>query len=361
MHKRVVIGLSVLALVVVAVGGVAAWRFLQETPFEQAVEAMPAETLRATYTDWAEVRAQADGSSLDAGSSSREVSQFLNRGFEGDLVSTSAISDSTYALERKFGFSPLGASWEMYGQSREGAVDVLRMDESTDVGGIEQTLRQLGYTEPASGAGGVWAASADLVAQIDPTLSSVVQNIVVLEDERLVLMSDSPSYASLSADVAQGSGSSLMSTTGAASLASAASAPVSAVLFGSDFACEALSMSSADEEDQRVADELVSAAGGVAPLSGMVMAHQPDRSLVVAMQFEDSDQASAELAARVELASGDAVGQGGSFADRFEITSAEADGDNVVLTLEPVGSAEDRAESTLLSDLSQGPVLFATC
>jgi hypothetical protein len=188
-----------------------------------------------------------------------------------------------------------------------------------------------------------------------------MQNIVVLEDERLVLMSDDAAYASQAADVVEGSEPSLTEDQGTASLASVAESPVSAVLFGSDFACEALSMSSADEEDRRVADDLIAGAGGVTPVSGMVMAHEPDRSLVVAMQFEDSDQAADNLAARAELASGDAVGQGGSFADRFEISSAEADGDNVVLTFQPVGSAEDRAESTLLSDLSQGPVLFATC
>ncbi|MGH8964668.1 MAG: hypothetical protein ACRDXB_04965, partial [Actinomycetes bacterium] len=348
MYKRVVIGLVALALLVGAgVAGVAAWRFLDRTPFEDAVASMPADTLRATFTDWSEVRARADGGSLDAGSSSRSVDQFLDRAFEIDLVSTSAVSGSTYALERRFGFSPLGATWEMYGQSREGAVDALRMDESVDLGGVEQSLRQLGYTEPSSGegSGGVWAGSADLVAQIDPTLSSVMQNIVVMEDERLVLMSDSPSYASLAADAVDDAGSSLASEPGVSSLSRLASSPVSAVLYGSDFACEALSMSSADEEDQRVADEMVAAAGGVAPLSGMVMAHQPDRSLVVVMQFEDSDQAAGDLAARVELATGDAIGQGGSFADRFQVSSAETDGDNVVLTLEPVGSAEERAES----------------
>jgi hypothetical protein len=85
------------------------------------------------------------------------------------------------------------------------------------------------------------------------------------------------------------------------------------------------------------------------------MAQQADRSMVVGMHFETSAQASSNLRSRVDLASGDAPGQGGSFADRFTVTSAEVDGRNVVLELEP------RTEDAVLSDVSVGPVLFATC
>ena len=120
-------------------------------------------------------------------------------------------------------------------------------------------------------------------------------------------------------------------------------------------------MADADEEDQAAAEDLISQAGGVSPLAGLVMAHQPDRSLLVAMSFESSAQAEDNLRPRVDLASGEAIGQGGLFADRFDIKTATQTDESVVLDLQPVGSAEERAESTLLSDLSQGPVLFATC
>jgi hypothetical protein len=73
------------------------------------------------------------------------------------------------------------------------------------------------------------------------------------------------------------------------------------------------------------------------------------------MLFEDSDQASENLQPRVDLASGPAPGQGGSFPARFQITSAQASGSSVVLQLQP------RHGERLLPDLSEGPVLFATC
>ena len=73
------------------------------------------------------------------------------------------------------------------------------------------------------------------------------------------------------------------------------------------------------------------------------------------MHFETTDQASSDLQPRVDLASGDAPGQGGSFADRFRVTSGEAEGHDVVLGLTP------RTRQAVLSDVSTGPVLFATC
>ncbi|MGZ4429780.1 MAG: hypothetical protein ACXVEV_15740, partial [Nocardioidaceae bacterium] len=87
----------------------------------------------------------------------------------------------------------------------------------------------------------------------------------------------------------------------------------------------------------------------------LVMALQPDRTLAVGMHFESSDEASANLQPRVNLASGAAPGQGGSFPQRFRITSATADGQEISMVFRP------RPRETLLSDIGRGPVLFATC
>ena len=94
----------------------------------------------------------------------------------------------------------------------------------------------------------------------------------------------------------------------------------------------------------------------MSPLAGLVMAQQADRSLVFGLHFETSDQAARNLQPRVDLAAGDAPGQGGCFAERFKIASGQADGQDVVLVTEPT-----RRKAAVLSDLSSGPVLFATC
>ena len=345
-------------LLVVAVVGVVTWRLLSgSTPYERALDTLPASTLRSTFIDWAAVREQADGESLDATSSRAEVTAFLNRAYDLDLISGSGIYDSTAVLAKRFGFSPLDARWEAFGQGRKGQVDVLRMEDGTDMENIERSLRRLDYTAPRAGMGegGTWVGGEDLVARLDPDLSPLQQYVVVLPDRKLVLMSDQAGYVSAAADVARGDEDSVLDAEGVGELADRADTPVAAVQWTSTFACEDLSMGSADEEDQRVADRLVDEAGKVSPLEGLVMAQQDDRTLVVGMHFETSEQASANLQTRVDLASGDAPAQGGSFRDRFSVTSGEADGQDVVLTLKPA------SEAPVLSDVSTGPVLFATC
>jgi hypothetical protein len=354
-RRRLRLVAAAVGLVVLVAAGVVVWRLLDRpTDYERAVGYLPPDTLRASWTDWAAVRSSARGDGLDASSPRGKVEAFLSRAFDQDLTSTSALAESTYALSARYGVSPLDASWELLGQSREGQVVVLALPEGADPGGIEQRLRRLGYDEPAGGigSGGTWEGSADLVASIDPDLTPVQQNFAVLPQEGLVLMSDAPEPVSTTADIIRGDAEGL----DVATLASMAGSPVTAILWASDFACEDLAMSAADEEDQRVAAQLVDRAGGVSPLTGLVIAQQADRTLTVGMLFETSAQASDNLQPRVDLAAGKAPGQGGSFADRFRVTSGEADGRSVVLRFEPVDGAD-----FVFSDISQGPVLFATC
>jgi hypothetical protein len=354
--KRVVVTAVVVALVLVA-GGVVAWRVLsQRSTYEQAVSWLPASTLRASYTDWAQVRSEAAGTSLGPASSRAEINRFLERAYDKDLSFASAVNGSTYVLMHRFGFSPLDARWEVYGQSRKGSVDVLQLVDSVDMQGIERNLRTLGYAPPAGGIGtsGVWTGGPDLVSRISSALTPVQQNVLVLADQHVVLMSDSASYASSSAEVVRGSSPGLSTVAGVEDLAVIPSDPATAVLWGKDFACEDLSMGAAEDSDEQTGKALVLKAGGINPLAGLVMAQGADRRIVVGMHFENSDQASANLQPRVDLASGAAPGQGGSFADRFRVLSGKADGSDVVLQLKPRGG-------TVLSDISQGPVLFATC
>lgn len=357
MHTRVVVYVAGL-VVVAALAGVVAWRLLDATStYEQALEALPKTTLRTTYTAWSEVRASARGSSLDAGSSKAGVQSFLDRAYDQDLTSGSAVAESTYALQEKYGFSPLDARWEAFGQGREGQVDVMRLDDGVDLDGVERALRRLGYAAPSSGSGngGTWVGGPDLVARIDAELTPVQQNVAVLGDDHLVLMSDNAAYLSAATSVAKGSADPLTDDEGVRSLAEAAGDPVVATQWTSTFACEDLSMGEADEEDQRVGERLVARAGDISPLEGVLMAQHTDRSLVFGLHFETSDQASRNLQPRVDLASGPAPGQGGSFDERFTITSGEADGQDVVLRARP------RPRDSQLSDVSSGPVLFATC
>ena len=73
------------------------------------------------------------------------------------------------------------------------------------------------------------------------------------------------------------------------------------------------------------------------------------------MHFETSDAGLGEPAAPRRPRLRRRPGQGGSFAERFRVTSGQADGQDVVLHLDPT------QQPAVLSDVSTGPVLFATC
>jgi hypothetical protein len=347
---------AVVGVALVAAGIVVGWRALSASAYQQALGTMPADTLRVSFTDWAAVRGRLGGGP-GVGAGRDAVEDFLDRAYDADLTATSALAGSVGAMQEKFGFSPLTARWEAFGQARDGAVAALRLPDDADYDGIESNLRALGYDAPADGAGsgGVWQGSTDLTARIDGSLTPVMDNVVVLPDEHLVLLSDDAGYASSAAQVATGDADSLIHSADVADLAGTVDEPLTALLWASDFACEDLNMASAGSEDQAQAARLVQRAGGVDPLSGMLLARSGPRQAVVAMEFADGEQARENLRPRTRLATGEAVGQGGLFTDRFRVTSAETQGSTVVLHLRP------RADEDLVSDLARGPVLFAAC
>lgn len=352
-------GAAVVAGVVLALVAAALvlWRLLSATgDFERALDTLPASTLRASYTDWSTVREQAGPVTRDA--SAERVREFLDRAFDADLVSASALADSAAALERHYGVSPLGARWEVLGQDREAQVVVLAVEDDVDLEAVEGRLRDLGYAEPAGGAGqgGTWRGGADLVAALDPELTPAMHHLAVLPDEGLVVMSDLVEGVDRAVEVVQGDADGLAGAERVEESVAASGVPVSAVVWAADFACEDLTMAQADEEDQQVGEQLVADAGGVGPLAGMVMALQADRSLRVGLTYESAEQAERDLQARVDLAAGEAPGQGGSFTDRFTVADGLVDGDTVRLRLEPARGAD-----FVFSDISRGPLLFATC
>jgi hypothetical protein len=120
-------------------------------------------------------------------------------------------------------------------------------------------------------------------------------------------------------------------------------------------------MSTASPDDEAQGRELIDAAGKVSPVRAFAMARRPEGSdahageLQVALAFADHDQAVANADSRSRLAAGPAPGQGGSFADRFELGEVRAEGPVVTLQL------DQQEDAAVLSDLSTGPLLFATC
>ena len=352
MRKWTAAGVAALLLVVAVLVGVRWWQSSRSTHFEQAVSLAPADAQRLTYTDWQGVRRELRAG-LDADSPRDEVADFLADAFDADLSPMSALLASTETMHEQYGFSPATLDWELLSQSDAGAAVLMRLSDDTDVAALEERLADLGYQRPEEDTG-VWLGGTDLLAGIG-TLTPELQFLAVDADQRLVLGSDTEAYAEQAMRTVTGDADASSGVEPVIDAVGAAGAPLAAAVFDGPLACSALAMGSADPADQDQARELIAAAGEVNPLTGFAMAVEPSLDVRVAMSFESDDQARANADSRATLASGPAPGQGGDFTDRFRLGRVSAEDGVVTMALRP------RQGQYLLSDLTSGPVLFATC
>lgn len=360
-RPRALVVLTVALLLLGAAAGVG-WRSWQESrrsDLQQAMATAPAGSERFSFTDWEAVRRivgvlDAPGAG-PTGPTGSDAQALLDAAYERDLSSTSATVVSAQDLQDVFGLSPATVEWELFSQSPQGAVVTLRTPDDFDFDSLADTLAELGFTPPEDGAGGdgVWFGGADLLAGVGSGgLGPEFQHVALDPERRLVLTSDDEAYLATALEAATGSGEVVAGLEG---VLDASGDAVSAAVYSGDNACAALAMSQADESDQEVADQLVTEAGEVDPLTGFAMSAQTDGQVRVALSFENEDQARVNADSRARLARGPAVGQGGDFADRFSLTRASAEGSVVTLALRP------EPDTYVVSDLSTGPVLFATC
>jgi hypothetical protein len=341
-----------LALLVVAGTVVTArwWRESQRPDLARAVSLAPASTERLSWTDWRAVRREV-GADLGARPSVEEVTEFLDEAFSRDLSTSSALSESSPTMQAEFGFSPATIDWELFAQGPEGAVEILGLPDDTDFGAIGDRLESLGFTR-ADGDEEIWAGGPDVLARVGPQLTPELQFFALLPDLGVILTSDTRAYLEDGLAAATGDADHLTSVS---DVVSDLTAPLTAAVFTGAYTCENLAMASADESDRAQADELIRSAGEVHPLTGFAMAAHPDGHISVTMGFESEDVARTNADTRAMLASGPAPGQGGDFADRFSVESVSAEGELVRMRLDPVEG------QYVLSDLTSGPLLFATC
>jgi hypothetical protein len=355
-RKRLTVAGIVIVVVAVlaagAVAGVQRWRDAHRADLERAMAMAPADSLRLSWTDWAGVRDEL-GLSLSSDSSAADVTQLIDKGFEADLTSTSALAESAALMHAPFGFSPATVDWELFTQSEAAAAVTLGLPDSADFGAIADGLTDLGYAEPSSDTG-VWEGSPDLLAQLGAVTPELA--FVALDAEQhLVFTSDTIEGAQAAVDAAEDDDDPAGGLGDVVASIDEGPAPLSGAFYTGDQACGALSMGQADEIDQDEGAQLLTAAGDINPLTGFAMTKDPGGDLRVAMGFETEEQARTNADTRAELAAGPAPGQGGDFTDRFTLGPVTAEGLVVTMQLTPTEG------NYVLSDLSNGPLLFATC
>ena len=340
---------SAVALVVVvvlaAVLGARAWHAAHRSDLQRALALAPKDAARYSWTDWAGVRTALGVS----GTGDAADQTLLDKGYDADLTAGSSVTTSVDTLRTAFGFTPATMSWELLTQSTSGAALLIRVEDSVSFDAIRSHLQDAGFTGPDDG---VWDGSAATGTGAVPILGFVALD----ESDHLVLTSDASGFL---ADVVDHLGDGDVPTP-IAQVADAVGSPLSAELYDSDYTCSHLAMANADDTDQAQGDQLIAEAGEVNPVLGFAMARQRTNdgkpgSVRVALAFADHDQAVVNATTRAKLASGDAPGQGGTFTDRFRLGTVAARGSVVTMDLHPVD------DSPVLSDLSTGPLLFATC
>lgn len=345
--SRRVAWLLAAGLVLALAVGLLAWRAARPgSELERALSAAPAGTLRATWTDWSAVRREV-GVRDPRGAAG--LTRLLDRGFERDLTSTSALLSSAEPMRAELGLSPANLAWELLAQGPDGAVVTMGLPESFSVDRLGARLERLGYRRPDA-PDGVWRGTPEIAATTGFTPE--LQYVVVLEDQGLVLASDTQGYAGRAAAVALGD---RPSVSGLEEVVEPAGSPVSAVVYTGEYGCEQLAMAQADGADAAQGEQLITAAGGLNPYTSLAMTLQPDGSMQVLLGFESEEQARADADARAQLAKGPAPGQGGDFSERFRVRSVQSEGTLLTMDLRP------RRDAYVLSDLSSGPVLFASC
>lgn len=350
MRRRWLVAAAVVTVLALVVAGALWWRSAQLTELERAVSYAPPGSERLTWTDWAAVRAEL-GADLDTGSDVEDLERFLDKGFEADLTSSSGLLTSAAVLHERFGFSPASMEWELLSQGSDGAAIVIRLPEATDFGALGDRLTSLGYEAPAD-EDDIYEGGGDTISRISDDLTPELQHVALDPDRQLVVTSDDSVHLRRVMETVRGEGDRLE---GFDEVAEASGSPLSGVLFTGDYTCSALALGNADADDQAQGEALVDAAGEVNPLTGFAMSVQPGRDVRVVLAFESEEQARTNADSRAILARGPAPGQGGDFGDRFTVDSVTAEGSLVTMALDP------REGAYVLSDLSSGPLLFATC
>ncbi|GAB2974003.1 hypothetical protein [Nocardioides montaniterrae] len=340
--KRRWVVLTVLVALLLG-GGALAWLHHRSEPSSRLAAALalaPRTAVRFSWTDWAGVR---DELGL---SSSTPVAQLLSTAFDHDLDSESALVDSAPVLARSFGFSPADLDWELYAQGTDGAVELMGLPADLDLGDLRRTLEKIGYRAPSS-ADGLWThPSLGDIGDLTPELTA----LTIDSDHHVLAASDNAAFLGRWRGLERGTSSDAL-----ASVTDAIGSARSASVYAGDYACSALAMNRADDADQVEGARLIQEAGKLNPMDAFAIAHRSASLVRVAMAFESSDQARTNADTRSRLAVGPAPGQGGSFTDRFTLGRVAADGDVVTMDLRP------KPDTYVLSDLDNGPLLFASC
>lgn len=334
--------------------------FQRDSRIEAALDTLPGQTLIANFTDWAAVRDKL-GPDVSSRSEDKTRKTLFAQAYDRDFSTTSVLGAFDADMATTYGWTVLDSGREVYGQSKDGAVDVLLMPDGFDFARAATALTRLGYT--AANEHGVRFADDQTLAGIANRLAPQLTAVAVLPDDHLIVMSDAAAHAGLTVDTIHGDGSPVLDEEGVADTAAAlADTSVSALVDIGDNACTATGFQDADQGQQAPTRDSRRwpGSGSARPEVSPRYASGPLRRR---NQPAHSRAGLRVLRAGCGRPGGPGVAgarrrpdQGETFDERFSIASADVTGEVMTLVLAPRSS-----DTQLLRDIGRGGLLFAAC
>ncbi len=314
-----------------------------------ALDSVPADTLVAGFTDWANIRERLDVG--DASTASGRATLNDDAALR-DLSTRSVIGRFVEEMHTSFGWSVANLDWEVFGQAADGAAMVGRFDSSVSLADVRGALRKLGYIAD----GRVWSSSKSTPTTGD--LSSALASIAIVPGKRLVVAADRRSYVMTVLRTIDRDAPSLLSVSAASEVAEALAGSDAALIQSGPFACSGATLERQSADVQAQATAAIARAGNLADFTfagrGLTDISTHKQQLKFAMGFDSPSQAAAQLTTRKALARGAFIGGSGRVEDSLQLTGTRVEGSTAVLRFD-----HDPVSATYMGGL--GPIVFASC
>jgi hypothetical protein len=348
--RAVIVPLLVLALAI----GTGWWASARDadtrSSLTSGLDALPAGTQVAGFTDWAAIRSALD---LGRASSAAGRAALTDDASLRDLTTRSVVGQAIDGMETLYGWSAADLDWEAYGQAAAGSAMVARLSGWVSLDAVKARLRTLGYTR----SGGTWTLSPAGRAAVGPDLAATLGFVAVLERERIVVATDRPAYVPVVVGTIRGDRASLLSVRPAADVASSLAGSDAALVQAPAIGCSTTSLADKGADVQAQAAAALGRAGRLQEPTftgrGLVEG-DPDQTITFASAFRSPAVAADQARVRAVLARGPFVGRTGRVED--SLTGLVAGSQGSVTTLR---FRLDPDRGTYLA--GDGPLLFASC
>lgn len=314
-----------------------------------ALDTLPADTLVAGFTDWADIRQRLD---LDDASTAAGRAALNDDAALRDLSTRSVIGRTVEEMHAAYGWSVADLEWEVYGQAQDGAAMVGRFDSSVSLSAVRGALRALDYVEDD----GIWSVTSS--TPVTGELATTLGSVAIIPGERLIIAANRPAYVLTVLQVVDREQPSLLTVRAAAQVAASLVDDDTALVQSGEFACTGASFAKQPAEVRAQARAAIARAGSLEDLTfagrGLTDVSKGLQTMTFAMGFESPSQAAAQLKVRTSLAKGALIGGSGRVEDSLRITSTRVDGSTAELRFD-----HDPVSGTYMGGV--GPLLFASC